>query len=158
MGRRWTGAVLALTVFLAGGNPASAEDQRAVFSTAGAFADIKQFTELAITGRGYTISHYSDIGTMLARTAEDVGATDQVYLDGGVIEFCSATLSRQMMEADPGNMVFCPFAIALYVLPSEPDRVYAAFERISGVGPESSRPILREIETVLEGIIKEAME
>ena len=149
---RW----LALALFLP--TLALAEpDFRAVYSTQGSFEDVKQGVELAITGRGLVISHYSNIGEMLARTGEDVGSDRQVYLQAGVVEFCSAVMSRRMMEADPGNIIFCPYAIALYVLPDAPDTVHLSYERLAKVAGGSTTEVLAEIEELLDGIVQEAM-
>jgi hypothetical protein len=74
------------------------------------------------------------------------------------IEFCSATLSRKMMEADPHNIVFCPYVISVYVLPGTPDKTYVSFRKPDLVGSKASRAALQEVEKLLREIAKEATE
>ena len=57
---------------------------------------------------------------MLERTGKDIGAAKQIYTQRAeLVEFCSATLSRQVMEADARLLAFCPFGVGIYVLPEE---------------------------------------
>ena len=57
------------------------------------------------------IDSVSHVGEMLARTGEDTGS-DVVIFDGAdIFQFCSAVISRQVMEADPMNVVHCPYGI-----------------------------------------------
>ena len=74
-----------------------------------------------------------------------------------MIEFCSAAVSRATMEADPRNLVFCPYAIALYVLPGEPARVYLAYRKPPATGSAQSIKALREVGKLLDGIAREAL-
>ena len=73
-----------------------------------------------------------------------------------MLEFCSAALSRDTMEADPHNIAFCPYAIAIYTLPQEPGRVYLAYRRPSPARTQSSARALAAVEKLLEGIVSEA--
>lgn len=122
------------------------------------FDTVKTFIEEALTARGLVVNNVSHIGDMLERTGRDLGATKQVYVKAEAIEFCSATVSRRMMEADPHNIVFCPYVIAIYVLPQEPGRTYVSFRRPTPVGSRASRKALKEVETLLRGIVKEALQ
>ena len=127
------------------------------FSTQGDFDSMKDEVLLAIQSRGLVVDHTSYIGNMLDRTAKDVGASKRVYIKAEAIQFCSAVVSRRTMEADPANIAFCPYVIALYVRPDEPGTVHAVFRRISGAGSDASRVSLREVDALLEAIVKEAL-
>lgn len=157
MSFRWLAIVAVLLLLNPIFSPAAEPEFRVIHTTQGSFADVKQGLELAITGRGLVISHYSDVGTMLSRTGEDVGSGREVYLDAGVIEFCSAVMSRKMMEADPANLIFCPYAIAVYVRPEDPETVYVAYERLSRAAAGGTTALLEEVETLLEAIVQEGM-
>lgn len=122
------------------------------------FDVVKENVELAITEQGLVIAHHSDVGTMLARTAADLGAKKPVYDKGVVIEFCSATLSRLMMETDPSLILFCPYSIAVYTLPGEPRRTHLTYLRYSRIGPQHARDALLKIEKLLDDIVKQAIE
>lgn len=122
------------------------------YTVQGKFEDVRDDLELAITGRGIKINNIAHIGNMLSRTGKDLGAKKQIFLHAEAFEFCSATVSRDTMEADPHNIVFCPYVIAVYVLPEQPDRVYLAFRRPLLVGTEASKASLRAVEKLLEDI------
>lgn len=143
---------------LAGAGGPEVTDYRKTYVTEGSFGDVRDLLELAITGRGIVINNVAHIGNMLARTAKDVGADVQVYEKAEALEFCSSILSRQMMEADRHNIVFCPYVIAVYTLPQEPGRVYVSYRRPELVGNEASKQTLREVEVLLDAIIAEAMQ
>ncbi len=133
-------------------------DYMRLYSVQGSFEDVRDDLELAITGRGIKINNIAYIGRMLARTAKEVGATRQVFIEAQAFEFCSATISRATMEADPHNIVFCPYVIAVYVLPEEPDRVYIAYRRPRLVGDAASRRALAAVDRLLADIVAEVVQ
>ena len=112
----------------------------------------------AIAQRGIKINNISHIGNMLARTAEAVGATKQVFVHAEAIEFCSSTISRATMEADPHNIVFCPYIIAIYSLPGEEEFTYVSYRRPTPVGSDESKAALKAVEGLMEEIITSAVE
>jgi uncharacterized protein (DUF302 family) len=112
---------------------------------AAGFADTLDAIVLAIENRGLVINYTSHIGDMLARTGADIGASKQIFGQAEIIEFCSAQLSRQMMEADPHNIVLCPFAISVYTLPGETIATWVAYRRPPGVAAGIVGPLLAEI-------------
>ena len=75
-----------------------------------------------------------------------------------VVEFCSSTVSRETMEADPHNIVFCPYIISVYVTADEPDKTHIAFRRPLIVGTERSKQSLQAVEDLLKSIIEETLE
>lgn len=129
-----------------------------VFTRQGSFADVKESVEMAITGRGFVINNVSHVGDMLERTGKDLGGTKRVFLNAESLEFCSATVSRKMMEADPDNIVFCPYIISIYVLPEKPNEVRVAYRKTQMVGSPASRQALKDVNELLSEIIKEAMQ
>jgi uncharacterized protein (DUF302 family) len=129
-----------------------------LFTVEGSFANVRADVEMAITDRGMIINNVSHIGNMLARTGKDIGAGTQIFAEAEALEFCSATVSRQMMEADPHNIVFCPYIIAIYTLPGEKDKVYVAFRRPLPVGSAESRAALEAVEKLLDDIVADAIQ
>ena len=126
-------------------------------SIKGDYDEVKERVVMAIEARGLVNDHTAHVGAMLERTGKDIGRARQIYLKAEVIEFCSAAVSRSTMEADPRNLVFCPYAIALYVLPAEPGRVYIAFRKPLATGSAQSMKALREVEKLLDGILLDAI-
>lgn len=109
------------------------------------FADARDAIVMAIENRGLVVNYTSHIGDMLQRTGADIGASRQVFAQAEIIEFCSASLSRKMMEADPHNIVLCPFAISIYTLPGEPDGTWVAYRKPQGAAAKLVEPLLGEI-------------
>ena len=157
MKARWI-LTLAIVAATAWGNAAFAAGTDVVVrSTKGEFKDVKDQLLLAIEGRGLVLNYTARIGAMLDRTGKDIGAARQVYVNAELVEFCSAKMSRDTMEADPHNIVFCPYAIAIYVLPKEPGRVYLAYRRPGASGSERSARSLAAVDKLLAGIVAEAL-
>lgn len=130
---------------------AAAGDGTKIVTAKGKFADVKQDVIAAIEQRGMVINFVAHVGEMLDRTGRDLGKTKRVYEQADVIEFCSATASRAMMEADPKNLVYCPYTIAIYTLPGKPDVVYLAHRGY----PQTAA--LKPVAALIDGIIADAL-
>jgi uncharacterized protein (DUF302 family) len=123
------------------------------------FDAVKDNLRWAIEGQGLVITAEAHIDEMLKRTGRDLGIDGDVYGHAVAFEFCSAKFSRQMMAADPHNIVFCPFVISVYNLPADPDTVFVAYRRPERVtGSEESRSALDAVGDLLEVIAQEAIE
>ena len=122
------------------------------------FDDVREDLVLAIESRGIKINHFNYIAEMLARTGQDLGASKQIYARGEQVEFCKSDLSRAQMEADPANMVFCPYIVTLYTTPADPGRVHVGFRvpRAPGAN-QATQKALRDIEMLLREIVDEAV-
>lgn len=121
------------------------------------FDTVKDDLVLAIQNRGLVVDHTSYIHNMLERTGKDLGTTTTIYVNGIAYSFCSAVVSRKTMEADPHNIAFCPYTIAVYTPVNEPGKVYVAYRRPPLVGSEASAAALKEVENLLDGIAREAL-
>lgn len=130
--------------------PAAADDEASVIAAKGTFADVKGDLVTAIEQRGLVINSTSHVGDMLERTGRDLGKTKRIYDHAEVLEFCSATVSRAMMEADPRNLVYCPYTIAVYTLPGKPGVVYLAHRKYPGSAA------LKAVADLLDGIVADA--
>lgn len=83
------------------------------------FEDTTFALESAIIGRGLQIDYTSHVGDMLERTRADVGGEQVLFVKADIYLFCSATLSRRVMEADWTNIAYCPYAVAAIERPGE---------------------------------------
>lgn len=126
-------------------------------STKGDFADVRDRVVSALENRGLVINYTAKIGDMLERTGRDLGRDRRIYGNAEVLEFCSAALSRDTMEADPRNIVFCPYAIAVYTLPNVPGTVYLSYRVPAAQGSGQSIRALRAVEKLLAGVVSEAL-
>ena len=78
------------------------------YTTDQSFDDVAFGIENAILDAGLVVDHVSHVGAMLERTREDVGSDKVLFSQADVYSFCSAKVSRNVMEADPMNIVLLP--------------------------------------------------
>jgi len=114
----------------------------------GTFEDATFAVESAIIGRGLVIDHLSHTGEMLNRTAEDVGSDTVIFEAADVFSFCSAVLSRQVMEADPMNLAHCPYGI--FVADQGGDVIIGYRDLPDGT--------MQPVEDLLDSIVQEAID
>jgi uncharacterized protein (DUF302 family) len=126
-------------------------------TTKAKFDDVKDDVTNAVAKRGLVVDYTAHIGAMLDRTAKDVGATKQIYARAEAVQFCSATLSRKMMEADPANIAFCPYVIVIYTLAGDPGTVHVGYRRPPLQGSPATRAALKAVDDLLDAIVKEAV-
>lgn len=120
------------------------------YETQLAYDDVTFGLESAITNRGLVIDHVSHVGDMLERTRADVGSDVVLFQNAQVFSFCSAQLSRQVMEANPMNITYCPYNIFVAQLPGA-EAVTVGFRNF----PEGEMQVIQEL---LDGIAQEAIE
>lgn len=136
----------------------AADDYMVVSIKAGNFSDVRDDVEMAITDRGLVVNNVSHVGEMLERTGKDLGDGKQVFIKAEALEFCSAVVSRKMMEADPDNIVFCPYVISVYVVPGKPHEVRIAYRKPQITGSPASQKALKAVDELLSGIVKDALQ
>lgn len=120
------------------------------YDTDESFDDVVFGLESAILDRGLVIDSVSHTGDMLERTRADVGSDVVLYEHADVFSFCSASISRRVMEADPMNIMFCPYDIFVMVRPETPDVTTIGFRTF----PDGA---MKEVEALLDGIAKAAV-
>lgn len=119
------------------------------YTTDESFGDVAFAVESAILSKGLVIDHVSHTGEMLERTRADIGSDKVLFLGADVYEFCSASVSRQVMEADPLNFHFCPYAIRIYEQPETAGTVTVSHQAYSGT--------MEPVNALLESIVNEAL-
>jgi hypothetical protein len=150
-----TAGGLILGLSLAGG--ALAEEVTTYRSTA-PFDEVRQDLADAIINRGYVIDYEAYIGKMLARTAADVGASQTLFAEGRAnsMQFCSAVLSRNTMEADVMNIAYCPYVLFVFQERLDDPVVTIGFRRLPERGSEESKATLAIVNKLLDDIAREA--
>ncbi len=112
----------------------------------GTFEEATFAVESAIINQGLVIDYVSHVGDMLNRTGKDVGSDKKIFDAADVFLFCSALLSRQVMEQDPMNVVHCPYGV--FVIDQE-GAVKVGFRDL----PDGA---MQPVEDILHKIAKEA--
>jgi len=137
--------------------PFHKDDIRVTYKVKAKFNDVRDQVVNSITGKGIKINNVSHIGEMLIRTGKDLGFKKKVYDHAQAFEFCSATHSRFTMEADPQNIVFCPYIISVYEIHGEPGQIYVSYRRPNIIGDEASKKSLRGVEELIDSIVQDAL-
>jgi uncharacterized protein (DUF302 family) len=128
------------------------------YSKKAKFEDVRDDLKSAIEAEGLVIDYQSYVNRMLERTGKDVGSARKLYADAEAFVFCSAALSRKTMEADPANVSMCPYTMVVYATAQEPDKVYVTYRRPwRPDGSAASKASLKEVESLLDGIAREAL-
>jgi uncharacterized protein (DUF302 family) len=149
-----------LMAFLMIASTAFAADPGALvaYSKQGKFEDVRDDLKLAIESKGLVIDYQSYLNRMLERTGKDVGSAQPIYVDAQAFVFCSASLSRRTMEADPLNAAMCPYAMVVFATAREPGKVHVAYRRPwRPDGSAASKAALNDIEKLLDSIARQAI-
>ena len=139
-------SLLAVAVTLAATPLWAAGDGPVLYTFEGSFEDATFGVESAIVGRGLVIDYVSHVGEMLNRTGADVGSDVKLFEAADVFLFCSAVVSRRVMEADPMNIAHCPYGIFV----AERDGSVTIGHSTYPEGP------MQEVQTLLADIVREA--
>lgn len=135
---------LSLGIALAMASPVHADGFYS-FEAEGSFDDVVFAVEMAITGQGLVIDSVNHIGEMLARTKEDVGGTKDLFAGAQVMSFCSADVSRQVMEADMMNIQYCPYGIYVFQPADEDAPVMVGYREYSDRSMQPVNYLLQQI-------------
>lgn len=135
----------------------AADNYSVVFKAQGDYAIVRDLVQAAIESKGLKINSVNHIADMLERTGKDLGATKRIYEGGEQFEFCSAKISRDMMEADPNALVLCPYIISVFTVPGD-KTVYVAYRKPPVVKNPKLKKALAEVEKLLTEIIKEGIQ
>lgn len=123
-----------------------ADELVTTYDTEADFADVVADVQDAIVNRGYVVDYTGNIGEMLKRTAGDVGASKPLYKNAQFMQFCSAVVSRSVMEEDIGNIAYCPYIVFAYEAEAMPGRVVVGYRRLpAGNGRDQVNKLLDEI-------------
>ena len=141
--------------------PLSGSAEKAPVETvrvSGDFEDIRDSVRQAIEGKGINIAHTLPAGDMLNRTGKDFGIEKNVFLQAETVEFCSARISHRLAQANPENILLCPFTISIYVLSDDPEHVYLSWRRPFSFGDKESQAAVQDMVKLIETIVRDATE
>jgi len=126
------------------------------YTVQAAFGDVTNDVSEAIINQGLVVDFNANVGEMLQRTSKDVGATKQVYKNALMMMFCSAKYTREAVEADSSNIMFCPYSVMVFELADAPGTVHVGYRPPKAGGSLASRKALLRVETLLDTIAREA--
>jgi len=121
----------------------------------GIFEDTLDAVKETIKGKGINIAHTLPSSGMLGSTGPSFGITEPLLKNGEMVEFCSAKVSHQLIQANLENIVLCPFNIAVYELNAEPGKIFITFRKPYVIDEASIEATDAMVELMTE-IIEEA--
>ena len=113
------------------------------YTTDLSYDDVIFGLENAIIDAGLQVDTVSHVGEMLERTRADVGSDVVLFTHAEVFSFCSAKVSRAVMEADPMNIVFCPYDIFVAEVAGNPDQTTIGYRQF----PEGA---MQQVQSLLD--------
>jgi len=135
--------ILALNV----NRPVAAQSPAITYAFDGSFEDATFSVESAILDAGLVIDYVSHTGEMLERTGQDLGSEVRIFDAADIFLFCSAVVSRRVMEANPMNVAHCPYSI--FVADREGE-VMIGYRRY----PDG---IMQEVQALLDSLVQDAL-
>ncbi|MCG8563232.1 MAG: DUF302 domain-containing protein [Hyphomicrobiales bacterium] len=129
-----------------------------IYMKSGAYEEVRLDLKDAIVDRGFKIDYNGHVGDMLKRTADDVGAKKSVFKNAEFFNFCSASVSRRAVEADPRAIGFCPYTLFVYELESQPGQIRVGYRRPALLGSEEARKALTDLDKLLDQIARTALQ
>jgi len=152
-----SGALFALCAAVAAPTIAVAQDPPLkVYSKKANYDDVKFELQNAIIARGLNVDFNGQLSKMLDRTGADVGSDKVIYRAAEYFTFCSAKLSRAMMEADAALVGLCPYVVFIYEPVAAGGTVSVGYRRLPMVGSEAAKAALAAIDHLLDGIARDA--
>jgi uncharacterized protein (DUF302 family) len=130
---------------------------RTTYTVKASFDEVREQVISAVGNQGLKLNNISYTGKMLIRTGKDLGFKEQIFTKAQLFEFCSATVSRETMSADPHNIIFCPYVIQVYELTKQPGTIYLSYRRPVPIGSKRSKASLVAVEKLLDKIIEDAV-
>jgi len=124
-------------------------DEAITYKSPDDFDDTVFSVENAILDAGLVIDLTSHTGDMLERTRPVTGSDVVLFENADIFSFCSATVSRKVMEADIMNIAHCPYRIFV-MQKGGSDQVIVGFKSM----PEG---VMKEVEALLDSIVKDAL-
>ncbi len=123
----------------------------------GEYEQVWEDLQTALNDRGLMVSSVSHIGKMLVRTGTSFEGAKKIFAQARGLVFCSAVLSRTMMETNPHFIAFCPYQIMVYSLPGQEGTVYLSYRRLLWNNGRNQEP-LKKIEQLLNDLVSEVIE
>jgi uncharacterized protein (DUF302 family) len=148
--------IASLLAMMIGAAPALAQDRQS-YTKKGTFDDVRFELSNAIVAKGLVVDFNGKVGEMLARTGADVGSTKPVYKKAEYFTFCSAKLSRAMMEAEPANVALCPYVMFIYETAAKPGEITVGYRKLPASASAAGKAAISEINALLDGLARAAI-
>ena len=112
----------------------------------------------AVINRGLVIDYVGDVGKMLERTANAAKGSDAKvpYLNARYLQFCSAVITHEAVEADVHNLAMCPYVVFAYEARTDPGKVSVGYRQIELTASSASQAAQAKVHNLLQEVVNEA--
>jgi uncharacterized protein (DUF302 family) len=146
-----------MTCLVLAASPAAAQAIKTYEKSGTSYDDVRFDLTNAIVGAGLSVSSTGRVGEMLDRTGEAVGSTKKIYRNAEFFTFCSAKVTRALVEADPLNIAFCPTTMFLFEPEDRPGTVVVGYRRPVATDARSAAAVTAA-EALLDQIARDAVQ
>ncbi|MBT3276401.1 hypothetical protein [Candidatus Thioglobus sp.] len=111
--------------------------------TNNSYEDVRDNLVDAIEEKALNISKIYHASDMLNRTKDSISNAKEIYHQAEIIEFCSASISHQLVLANHLNISACPFKIALYTLSNNSKQTHLVYTKLKPLDQQSEAPTIK---------------
>ena len=150
---------LAAAIFVAPATVLGGEPAKTIKTVTGDFDEVFADLQDAVINRGLVIDYVGDVGKMLERTADAAKGSDTTvpYLNARYLQFCSAVLTHQAVDADVHNLAMCPYVVFAYQTRAEPGEISVGYRQITLASSEASQAAQAKVHDLLQAVVNEAV-
>ncbi len=108
-----------------------------------------------ISQNGFIQSYRANIGNSV-KNISSFYKKEPIFSNAEKIGFCRQTLTFEMMEENPNNLMFCPLSIAIYELKNEKNivKIVYRFAKISSLESKVLNKVNQEILQLIENSLE----
>ena len=117
------------------------------------FDDVIDSLIASIQSYGASVAHVVPAQKVLAASASHYNEGKQHFLAAQTIEFCSPRLSHALLNESPDYLVFCPMAISVYELPSQPGQIHLSYRNPQISGTQGSVAVLVSMKDFMDAVV-----
>ena len=150
--------ILATAISLTPSTAFATEPGDTIKTIAGDFDEVFSDLQDAVINRGLVIDYVGDVGKMLERTADAARGADAKppYVNARYLQFCSAIVTHQAVDADVRNLAMCPYVVFAYEARLEPGKVSVGYRKVELVSSSASQAAQAKVHSLLQAIVNEA--
>jgi len=153
--------ILAAAISVAPSTVLASEPGDTIKTVTGDFHEVFGDLQDAVINRGLVIDYVGDVGKMLERTADaakgSAGSDTKVpYLNARYLQFCSAVVTHEAVDADVSNLAMCPYVVFAYETRVEPGKVSVGYRKINLAPSAASQVAQAKVHNLLEAVVNEA--
>ncbi|MDO6827458.1 DUF302 domain-containing protein [Poseidonibacter sp. 1_MG-2023] len=126
-----------------------------IYEVQGRYSTIMFTLSDEISQNGFISSYKADIGNAV-KNISSFYKKEPIFKNAQKIGFCRQTLTLEMMEENPNNLMFCPLSIALYELNNEKNLVKIVY-RFAKVSNKESK-VLEKVNKEILQLIENSLE